>query len=352
MFALRPSPSASTLSPLSYTHSPPSSYTHTPLLTFDNVPFTMGDNIEGSAAIPTDSKAAGWAELARLRQEVEDAKKIIQVLQQMMAENVQHEEEHISEPTWKWYLEKGTKGPKMAKPAYFSEKMDETEAFINSCTMYIVGQANNFPTDRAAIMWVLSYMQSRSALEWRDDYLEDMEKGVLKHTTLQAFFDMLKEEFGDPDKQATKIYKLHTLVQGDHTTDEHVQTFKKAMRGAGYHRNALIKEFKRLFNSRLREHISNLNNIPETIEGWYYQAMHLDRQWRQAKKESEYYAKMTSLAQPQPRTNEGRFDNKPPMLAKDPNAMNVDQGQRRGPPGQSQQQQLPLICFKCCKPGH
>jgi hypothetical protein len=49
--------------------------------------------------------------------------------------------------------------------------------------------------------------------------------------------------------------------------------------------------------------------------------MRLDRQWRQAKKESEYYVKMIGSAQTQPRTNEGRFESKPPMLAKDPNAM-------------------------------
>jgi hypothetical protein len=184
----------------------------------------------------------------------------------------------------------------MAKPAFFTGKMDETEAFINSCTMYIVGQANDFPADRSAIMWVLSYMQSGSALEWRDDYLEDMEKGVPKHETLEAFFETLKEEFGDPDKKAMKIYKLCTLVQGDHTADEHVQTFKKAARGAPYYGNALIEEFKRSLHSRLRERISNLDNVPETIEGWYHQAMRLDRQWRQAKKESEYYAKMTGSA--------------------------------------------------------
>jgi hypothetical protein len=214
----------------------------------------------------------------------------------------------------------------MPKPAFFTGKMDETEAFINSCTMYIVGQVNNFLTDRATIMWVLSYMQSRSALEWRDDYLEDMEKGMPKHTMLEAFFEMLKEEFSDPNKRATKIYKLHTLVQGDHTTDEHVQRFKKATWGAGYYGNVLIEEFKRSLHPRLRECISNLDNVPETIEGWYHQAMRLDRQWRQAKKESEYYAKMTGSARTQPRTNEGHFDNKPLMPAKDPNAMDVNHG--------------------------
>jgi hypothetical protein len=72
--------------------------------------------------------------------------------------------------------------------------------------------------------------------------------------------------------------------------------FKKAARGAGYYGNALIEEFKCSLHPRLRACISNLNNVPETIKGWYHQAMRLDRQWRQVKKESEYYAKMTGSA--------------------------------------------------------
>jgi hypothetical protein len=144
----------------------------------------MGDHIEGTSAIPTDTEASGWAELARLRQELDDMKKIIQALQTIIAENMQCEDKCVVEPLWKRSTEKGTKSPKMAKPAFFTGKMDEKEVFINSCTMYIVGQANDFLTDRAAIMWVLSYMQSGLALKWRDNYLEDMEKGVLKHTTL------------------------------------------------------------------------------------------------------------------------------------------------------------------------
>jgi hypothetical protein len=61
----------------------------------------MGDHIEGISAIPTDTKASGWAELARLRQELKDTKKIIQALQMMTAENVQHKEERVTEPLWR-----------------------------------------------------------------------------------------------------------------------------------------------------------------------------------------------------------------------------------------------------------
>ena len=93
-----------------------------------------------------------------------------------------------------------------------------------------------------------------------------------------------------------KIYKLRTIAQGTKTVDEHVQSFKKVARGSGYSSYALIEEFKRSLDARLRERVSNLDNPPSSIEGWYHQAMRLDRQWRRAKKEAEYYSKMTNMA--------------------------------------------------------
>ena len=104
--------------------------------------------------------------------------------------------------------------------------------------------------------------------------------------------------------------------------------FKKAARGSGYDGEALIEEFKCLLGSRLHERVSNLDNVPDTIEGWYKQAMRLDRQWRRAKQEADYYNHMMNNTRTtQPRNNAGQYDNKPAVLAapaKDPNAIDVD----------------------------
>ena len=69
-------------------------------------------------------------------------------------------EPELEVPKWKEHTPK--KGPKMAKPDAFSGKMDGTELFVNACTMYILGQVNNFPDETTAIMWVLSYMKEGS----------------------------------------------------------------------------------------------------------------------------------------------------------------------------------------------
>ena len=122
-------------------------------------------------------------------------------LQNLTASAMVAPESELEVPKWKEHTLK--KGPKMAKSDAFSGKMDETESFINACTMYILGQVNDFPNKTTVIMWVLSYMKEGSAQEWHDEYLETVKKGKPQHNMLEGFFTMNKEKFGDPDKQAT-----------------------------------------------------------------------------------------------------------------------------------------------------
>ena len=126
---------------------------------------------------------------------------------------------------------------------------------------------NNFPDETAAIMWVLSYMKEGSAWEWPNEYLEPVVDGKPKHSTFESFFTTIKDEFSDPDKQATKIYKLCTITQGDHTTNKYVHTFRKAAQGSGYVEEALIEEFQCSLNRWLWERVSNLDKVPDTIDG-------------------------------------------------------------------------------------
>ena len=98
----------------------------------------MGDNIDDvpNPAL-TNNKSVGWLELACLQEELEDAKKVIMALQSLAAENTTALERSTEEPKWKRNTSKNGKGPRMAKPDTFSGLMDETESFINLCTMYI-----------------------------------------------------------------------------------------------------------------------------------------------------------------------------------------------------------------------
>ena len=190
-------------------------------------------------------------QLAQMSEQLMEAQMLVATLS--MNWNTQLKAKESEVPAWRCDIDAGFKSPKMAKPDPFTGWMDDTELFINACWMFICRHPNDFPSERMAIMWAISYINQGSAREWHDDYLEDAKGGNYRFETLQAFFNAVQEEFGDPDRQSTKTYKLHTIVQGDRTADEHVQHFKKAACGSGYSGYALVEEFKCLLNAQLRE---------------------------------------------------------------------------------------------------
>ena len=61
-----------------------------------------------------------------------------------------------------------TKEPKIAAPLHFTGKCDETESFINLCTLYMNGWKSEFPDEDTKIYWILSYMTLGTAKTWRD----------------------------------------------------------------------------------------------------------------------------------------------------------------------------------------
>ena len=61
-----------------------------------------------------------------------------------------------------------TKEPKIVAPLHFTSKHDETESFINLCTLYMNGWKLEFPDEDAKIYWILSYMTLGATKTWRD----------------------------------------------------------------------------------------------------------------------------------------------------------------------------------------
>ena len=58
--------------------------------------------------------------------------------------------------------------PKIAAPLPFDGKRENTESFLNSCSLYISAKPSEFQTEDAKMHWMMSYMQSGSARLWHD----------------------------------------------------------------------------------------------------------------------------------------------------------------------------------------
>ncbi|PFH45235.1 hypothetical protein AMATHDRAFT_116818, partial [Amanita thiersii Skay4041] len=249
------------------------------------------------------------------------------------------------------------RGPKMATPPFYDSSMTTCEAFINACRIFIAAKPREFGDITAKVMWILSYMQTGMAQQFRDAFLVYMQSEEYRTEFVQAahgtdpieiLYCNIYQAFGDPNKQVTAILELTTMKQGTKSAEEHVQCFKQAYSRSGYQETAGIHELKRSLNTPLLDKCMLVPELPMTLEKWYELVIRLDRQWRQAVAEQKVFAARGGVNQHaqrnwQPPTNRTQQTPwRPPIQSaqRDPNAMQVDRNCG------------PIRCYNCGQTGH
>jgi len=137
------------------------------------------------------------------------------------------------------------------------------------------------------IQWVLLYVQGESVDVWKENILEDLEVELLEYKTVGEFLMDIRKEFGEGDKESTKVAELKRLEQGGRMMEEYIQEFKRAARGSSYERCILIEEFKWNINSTIRRRLMEVECQPSSIEQWQEWAIILDRNWRESRREKK-----------------------------------------------------------------
>ena len=100
---------------------------------------------------------------------------------------------------------------------------------------------------------------------WKDNILEEIDKGTLEVETMEELFDKMREEFREFDEESRKVDELRLLVQGSRTCDEFIQEFKRVARASRYKGRALIEEFKRELNGTIRRRLAEAKSPPSMI---------------------------------------------------------------------------------------
>ena len=185
--------------------------------------------------------------------------------------------------------------PEVAVPPKFDGRREAVMGFVNACRLYATARLGG-TGEKEKISWVLSYVQGGAAETWKDNVLDEIAKATSEVETMEDLFEKMREEFGEFDEESRKADELRLLVQGPRTCDEYVQEFRRAARGSGYERRALIDEFKRGLNGTIKRKLAEAESPPNMITEWQERAVRLDRNTRQSRSEDKV---MAGMAQPQ-----------------------------------------------------
>ena len=100
---------------------------------------------------------------------------------------------------------------------------------------------------------MLSYIYERSVDVWKENMLEDLERGLLEYKTVGEFLVDIRKEFGEEEEESVKVIELKRIDQGGKIMEEFVQEFKRTIRRSGYKGRLLVEEFKREINGVIRK---------------------------------------------------------------------------------------------------
>jgi len=118
------------------------------------------------------------------------------------------------------------------------------------------------------------------------------------------------------DTAGTAIAKLRTLTQKG-MVEEYITEFRThAHQSTIKDQHALIKFFTTGLKTPLVNQIYGMDTVPDTIEGWYKKASHIENQWQKARA----IASRSNKADKIKRKNYSR----PNVRERDPDAMDVD----------------------------
>ena len=115
----------------------------------------------------------------------------------------------------------------------FDRTPSRVAGFVTGCKLYIRNKLAG-ATVEAQVQWVLSFIQEGSADVWKENIIEEVEKGEMEYEIVEEFLTVLKREFGGGEEESVKAAELRKLEQGEKTMEEFVQEFKREARGSEY----------------------------------------------------------------------------------------------------------------------
>ena len=115
----------------------------------------------------------------------------------------------------------------------FDRTPSRVAGFVTGYKLYIRNKLAG-ATVEAQVQWVLLFIQEGSADVWKENMIEEVEKGEMEYEIVEEFLTVLKREFGGGEEESVKAAELRKLEQGEKTMEEFVQEFKREARGSEY----------------------------------------------------------------------------------------------------------------------
>ena len=159
----------------------------------------------------------------------------------------------------------------LAKPAVFNGR--EFKGWWRTVVLYIIGNDQDFQTDRDKILFALSFMTEGQAEKWSQNYVDWVINENNEDFGTWAYFRReVAKSFENKNLRSEAQNKLDNLFQGRWTAEEFFQQFELLRREAGFtekeHHTYLIALIEKHMDGALIDQMYTTIPLPTDYEVW------------------------------------------------------------------------------------
>ena len=172
---------------------------------------------------------------------------------------------------------------KLAAPKQFTGNREDLNGFLLDLNLYLTINREIYDDSFKKIGYALSFMTTGDAKSWKDQYLEELNKGeYLDLGTWSEFTKALKESFELYDALGDAMEKIINLKKGDTTVEDHITKYRVLLRKAKIPEDSppAIDYFMRSLPTPLQRDLLRLPTLPKDLKEWYTWANRLNNNFR------------------------------------------------------------------------
>ena len=172
---------------------------------------------------------------------------------------------------------------KLAAPKPFTGNREDLNGFLLDLNLYLTVNHEIYNTSFKKIGYTLSFMTSGDAKSWKDQYLEESNKGeYVDLGTWSEFTKALRESFEPYNAPGDAMEKIINLKKRDATVKDHIAKYKILLRKAKIPKDSppAIDYFMRSLPIPLQRDLLRLSTPPKDLKEWYSWASKLDNNYK------------------------------------------------------------------------
>ena len=172
---------------------------------------------------------------------------------------------------------------KLASPKPFTGNREDLNGFLLDLNLYLTVNHEIYDNSFKKIGYALSFMTSGDAKSWKDQYLEESNRGeYLNLGTWAEFTQALRESFELFDAPGDAMEEIIHLKKGDTTVEDHIAKYNILLRKAKIPEDSppAINYFLRSLPVPLQRDLLRLPTPPKELKEWYSWASKLDNNYK------------------------------------------------------------------------